>query len=511
MDVNVTRKKVRGLAKLSFVLGEQNWDYYKFSYKSLKPIADAGDLWFTNKTGRAGYEESYAKTTKYWNETRKEILNPHPGAAGQDGRVDISGAKASRFDTPFLNTTLDPYDHFGIDRGDVGVVAMKYVNGRDAILVFRDTESRGDSINFANWVSSTVLDNRDGMSATMKVNWKKAGLTWTKAMQEKYVKVDLFERMKIANSFWGVSPLRNFTKDLTDKTNGQTIGDASTRATLTYKEASQQGYWPVTKQVIEEVRRELPPGGRILFTGTGQGGGRAQLARMYTQKKYNEQWQTITFAAVGAACFPRDLHRPGMTNLLDDVDPTKYYENVYDYSHYLDPVASTLGPNIGQTCFVGKQGGESIANTTLAHKYCRNVYGHTGSVLFYALNFNGEPLKTEFTSCKYITHSHVGLMHALNYNTDLFQNGSVLGGCTPYIPRRTYCPKPSYFMYGMSAGLFWTVTIVPGVVLVFLCLLGICTCRGERKHLRKVHDERKEANERLREARKKYKELGIEI
>ena len=87
-----------------------------------------------------------------------------------------------------------------------------------------------------------------------------------------------------------------FDKELADLANGVKIGGADgTEIKLTEKEVVAQGYWPLTKQVVDQVRKDLPTGGRLLFTGFSQGGG-VPSSRMYTERKYKETWPVVTFA-----------------------------------------------------------------------------------------------------------------------------------------------------------------------------------------------------------------------
>merc|ERR1711920_1052856 len=107
---------------------------------------------------------------------------------------------------------------------------------------------------------------------------------------------------------------------------------------------------------------------------------------MYLENKYNETPPVMTFAAVGAACFPRDLDGPGRTDLLEDVDPFKFYTDVTDFEHYLDPWGGALGPDIGTTCKFGKpKNSVDEMKKTPAYKYCKKIQGYHGSKLITAI------------------------------------------------------------------------------------------------------------------------------
>ena len=71
-----------------------------------------------------------------------------------------------------------------------------------------------------------------------------------------------------------------FDKDLADLSNGVKIGgDDGTEIKLTEKEVV-AGLLSLTKQVVDQVRKDLPTGGR-LPSQVLQGGGRAQMSRMF--------------------------------------------------------------------------------------------------------------------------------------------------------------------------------------------------------------------------------------
>lgn len=241
---------------------------------------------------------------------------------------------------------------------------------------------------------------------------------------------------------------------------------------LTADEAKKQGYWPVTKAITDAVYQSLN-GGRLLLAGYSQGGARAQLARMYLEKKYSFKPPVVTFAAVGTQCFPRKLYDggSGRTNFLDDVDPTKAYGNVTDYTHPLDPYGSNLGPDIGTTCYLGS----SDIQTSAAKKYCGRVYGNSAPAIYYDANVVGGPLKSDFRICKYYTHSLMAIQGELNNSTKLFADGTTDGGCiaNALIPNdgspADTCPQAEFTNEEMAA--------LAGIIVLILLFVGfVCTC-----------------------------------
>ena len=79
----------------------------------------------------------------------------------------------------------------------------------------------------------------------------------------------------------------------------------------------------------------------------------------------------------------RFVRRRTLGNYLEYVDPTRYYENVYDYVHFLDPWAA-LGYNIGETCLFGN--GDRNATESQACKYCSKFVGYPASVVVREMN-----------------------------------------------------------------------------------------------------------------------------
>ena len=184
--------------------------------------------------------------------------------------------------------------------------------------------------------------------------------------------------------------------------------------------------------IIDQVRKDLQSDGRILFSGYSQGGGFAEMARMYTEKKYNETWPVITFGSAGAACFPRDLLGFGRTNYLDDVDPTKYYENVTNYNNLFDPYGGVLGENIVDTCFLGKYDIDNDIQSSFQYKYCKEVAGYSIVRMIGDENLGIEPLRTEFGLCRYLSHGNYWMMKELARDEELNSDGTTYGECFQY-------------------------------------------------------------------------------
>ena len=207
----------------------------------------------------------------------------------------------------------------------MGIACIKFTHGNDVVLAFRDTESPGDKTNMESWFTAAIADMNaeGGMTQVMKHQWTEvAKLEWGDVQKERAAggwgrNSNTYYQTVVQAGFFLKGATDKFDKELADLANGVKIGGADgTEIKLTEKEVVAQGYWPLTKQVVDQVRKDLPTGGRLLFTGFSQGGGRAQLSRMYTERKYKETWPVVTFGAVGAACFPRNLDGKGRTDLL---------------------------------------------------------------------------------------------------------------------------------------------------------------------------------------------------
>jgi len=392
--------------------------------------------------------------------------------------ADATNATIQNFDTP---------DRQG-GRGSIGLVSLLWTRGDEVIITWRDTISTGDAVNIEAWMTASFADKEYGMTKWLKDGWTNAGLTWDATMQTRSEEGDTQERAFVQSALYLNDYAGDFSQDLVDATNGQPIGGkirngkgetktSTVKIALTKKEATAQGYWPVTKQIIEHLRTDIMGGktdGNLLIAGHSQGGGRAQLHRMYLQKKYEETPPVVTFAAVGAACFPRHLDGKGRTNLEDDVDSSKFYEDVTDFQHFFDPWGSSLGPDIGTSCSLGKPN-DSVQEMekTTAYKYCKVIMGYSAPRIFYALALKKQPLYDQFAACRFFTHGQVSIMSALADDTVLKEDGST-AFCIKYDPDTMVCPKQSQFIAGMLALTFF---IIIAAVFLFIMLIICLFCK----------------------------------
>ena len=388
---------------------------------------------------------------------------------------------------------------------------------------WRDTTSPGDAINIESWFTSAITDNEHGMSQWRKDKWILSGLEWTDEIQQIAEVDDVSERVALQTALYakktslavGETTLvsaASFNDDLVTAVNGKTIGgrirngktpleetvQSEVKVSLTLDQATKQGYWPVTKQIIEQIRTELmgyeglrteeeKKTSHLLISGHSQGGGRAQLHRMYLQKKYEEKPPVVTFAATGPACFSRNLDGPGRTELLNDVDPTLFYKDVTDYEHFFDPWGTGIGPDVGTSCSFGrpKMPGFGVGDVTKnelremkktrAYKYCSKIVGISAPRLMEALALNKQPLKNEFAACRFFTHTQISIMTYLSNDDDLLEDGTTNGGCVKYNPDSMVCPTQSMFIAGLGIGIFVLVMVL---VMCLLCLPFVLWYKG---------------------------------
>ena len=156
------------------------------------------------------------------------------------------------------------------------------------------------------------------------------------------------------------------------------------------------------------------------------------MARMYTEKKYDEKWPVITFAAIGAACYPRGLTGIFMKDLLADVDPTRYYEDVTDYQNVLDIYGASYGQDIGRSCNIGGYDIATDKENSKQYKYCKEVYGYSARRLAFDEYIGIEPLKTKSSLCRWMGHQLVEIMRELANDNELKEDGDTYLGCTQY-------------------------------------------------------------------------------
>ena len=400
---DLSRLKVRGLAKLNFINAKLNTFFFGFDILN---ELDSGELQFNASSP----EDSRDITTALLEAARREV-------------ADIANS---------INASYEFYDTPNeAARNTTGIACILFKRGSDSILVFRDTASEGDNANVMVLAEPAIVDTKAyyGGTQLLKRNWERAGLEWGPTQIARSKEASWYLETLFPTVLYFIYQL-GFADNLSEAVNGQKVGGDGDVVELTVKEARKQGYWPIVKAVVEQVRKDLPPGGRILFSGYSQGGGHAQMSRMYTEKKYGEKWPTVTFGAIGAACYPRDLGGIFRTNYLEDMDPTIMYDNVTNYMLYLDPYGGGLGESIGKTCYLGKY---DIDNgQSMQEKYCGEVMGYAYARLLGDEQLGLEPIRTLGKTCRFSTHSFPFIMNELDKDIELNADATTLGGCFEY-------------------------------------------------------------------------------
>ncbi len=486
-SATLTRAKVRGLAKLNMANQANDWDYFKHGTATMREIIANGDSYYTDSTApmQAGPPLLSVSNNLTWHFTQMIRAEAQALAAASDT------LHFAEYDTPATLGQTAEYDTPGpatVARREVGIACIKFTRGTDTILAFRDTESPGDYKNIESWLTASAADPvaEGGMTQLMKRHWKAAGAGWgdDAAAHERASKADDTKYRAIVQTGLHLSDkINDFEAALASQADGQRIGggDGRHRVSLTKSEVTKQGYWPLTKQIVDAVRADRPAGGQLLFTGYSQGGGRAQLARMYCEKKHGETWPVVTFAAVGPACFPRNLDQTGRTNLLDDVDPTKFYADVTDYANFADPWGTGLGQDVGTFCMLGTVN----ITRTRPYKYCSKIAGYSGPHLMASMIKGDEPIKTDFAMCRYFAHGLPGIITALQDDNELRADGTTAGGCEDYagwaLGEEGKCPKQDL---GLAAAIIAVIVLgsvfVAIVVPAVACRCLRCCCFKER-------------------------------
>lgn len=216
------------------------------------------------------------------------------------------------------------------------------------------------------------------------------------------------------------------------------------------------------------------------------------------KKKHNEKPVVVSFGAVGPACFSRGLDGPGRTDYLKDVDPSKFYTDVTDYQHFFDPWGSSLGPDVGTTCHLGKPNDDlKLLKTSRAYKYCSEIQGYSGSTILVSQaaipKISNLEVKAHFASCKFFTHTQQALMEYLKDDDDLKNDGTTAGGCVKYDPDKMVCPSQSSKIAVLGASILALIVllgfcfgfVVPALI---LCRCMRCGCYKEKNCCRNKYD-----------------------
>eukprot|EP00392_Amoebophrya_sp_AT5.2_P014123 g14261.t1 len=184
----------------------------------------------------------------------------------------------------------------------------------------------------------------------------------------------------------------------------------------------EQGYWPLTKQLVDAILPTVA-GKNLYLTGHSQGGGRAQLVSMWLEKQKGMTVPTYTFDGVGVQCAVRYALPAAYAA---DVDVTVLHPQITQYVHALDAYGQ-MDFQGGRVCKYGT--GELRDRTTYsaARDFCERSVGWAGARLLVGPLFEEE--EKNFAMCRYFTHWSTSVVFYLEQDAVLLADGTTDGGC----------------------------------------------------------------------------------
>ena len=465
----ISGEKVRGALKLNWVSEDLYGDMTWIEEDKRRPYRETGEQLYDNRDveGTMG-EEGVTRQIVTYIRTQVDSIGTVYDYSAPGG--DANGA-ATR------------------GAAGVGVAAMMFekTGTNEKVLVFRGSRTEGDFQNINALIIGNILYDQDGagMQEILESNWEKVGLTRLDEFDTRAKTESLQYKILLGAGFLlsgGAITGVDFEGNLASAVNDKSIGPAGNGkvGSLTKDEAEDLGYFAATKQIMDAIYED-DFNVELLISGYSQGGGRAQLARMYVQGKYGKQPPVITFASGGGPrCYSRHLFEDGRTNYLDYVDPTKYYENVYDYTHFLDPWAA-LGYNVGKTCLFGNADGD--VTQSRAYKYCSKFVGYPASVVvgkWASSPFKDDSWADDFDACRYFSHYLQGITQQLSSDLELKTDGTTGNGCTSYEgwplgDKR--CPQEDDTLMKLVIGVIIAIAFA---CVLFVVLVILCICRRYR-------------------------------
>ncbi|CAL6402730.1 unnamed protein product [Bathycoccus prasinos] len=468
----ISGAKVRGVLKLNWISEDLYGNMTWIEESKRKPYRETGEQMYDNRdvqdVGGALSDEAVTRQIVAYIRTQVDNI-------GTVGDYSAPGGNANG----------------GTTRGaaGVGVAAMMFKKSgtNEKVLVFRGSRTEGDFQNAAALIMGNILYDQDGagMQEILESNWEKVGLARLDAFDTRAKTESLQYKIVLGAGFLlsGMEMIgEDFEGNLASAVNDKSIGPASNGkvGSLSKGEAEDLGYFAATMQIMDAIYDE-DSSVELLISGYSQGGGRAQLARMYVEEKYGKKPPVITIASGGGPrCYSRHLFEDGRTNYLKYVDPTRYYENVYDYAHFLDPWAA-LGYNIGETCLFGNADGD--VTQSRAYKYCSKFVGYPASVV--VGKWASSPLQDDswadnFDACRYFSHYLQGITQQLSSDLELKADGTTGNGCTSYegwplSDKR--CPVEDDALRRLILAAIIGISFA---CLLFVILVVLCICRRYR-------------------------------
>ena len=246
---------------------------------------------------------------------------------------------------------------------------------------------------------------------------------------------------------------------------------------LSMEEITNYGFWHLTKKIVREIMpvgRDLDIEPLIIFSGHSQGGARSNLVSMWLEKEDGKKYKSIALSPIGVQCFSRKYANMGhkSANLLDDVDPYIFHDQITSYLHPLD-IYSGIDFNPGKVCQSGNTlfGTDRPGGKDLEGHFAKMV-GYSGTLLNLDI-FNAVP-SGHFQQARYWVHSITFLNILFADEEFLTEDGAIDGGCVnaeiiPEADPEGKCPT------GKSTEPMCNV-LLGGAVFVFVLFLTLMCC-----------------------------------
>jgi len=389
------REKILTFMNLNVIAGPREEGY---SDDVMMPIIDAGDSSFGSEITSIDQEQK--AWLAMWDEASAQVQQ----AALDQGNLQRLSTLGEDLDNP---TTW-------------GVHAIEFTRpGFGRVLCFRGTYGNADVGNLVNWIVDWIEQK---MTTALRKQWTAPGSLdpLPPVIETEDEIANDAASMRGAYEWMWNTYIKAESATMMER--AERYDDAALREQA--EEVSRTGYWVFTKAMVDGVFNSLAEGEKLYLTGYSQGGSRAALSSMYLKKKYNARVEAVTFGSVGGACWSQKLSY-SQANLMADVDPTEYHDQVTEYVHVLDPYGH-MDYDVGRTCTYGVTG----ISRSRAAKYCQEPYSHSAATLAAAVAANPPTnLTLDYARCRYFTHSWKGLRNLLHSEGVILEDGSTDGGC----------------------------------------------------------------------------------
>jgi len=212
-----------------------------------------------------------------------------------------------------------------------------------------------------------------------------------------------------------------------------------------------QGYFAIARHMVDSIVPDLVAQGKtITITGHSQGGATAALIAMYLAKINGTEYETVTFAAVGARCIAN-----GFKDQLD-IDHAGNFSFITNYNDPYDFIGA-IDWRPGQVCY--------IPPPPNMHDKCKPVVGLGVELMV-------QP--SLWTPCRRLTHTIFHYYTQLQDDSAINEDGTTPMGCR--FERFDSCPVyKTDHKYG--AFIFMNVLFL----IVIIGVLSLAIFAGSRK------------------------------